>query len=272
MFFVAIVALKFLSEFNYQMIKTDPVWELSWADEFDKDGSPNPELWTYDLGDGCPSLCGWGNNEQQYYTDSLSNVFVKNGFLNIKVLHDSIGIKPYSSARMKSKNDLKYGKVEVRVKNPSKKGTWPAVWMLPTKSTYGIWPNSGEIDIMEHVGFNPDSIFGTVHTEAYNHIKNTQKSGAKSILNNETDFHIYSITWTKEKIDFFIDAENYFSYKNENKSSAEWPFDQAFHLILNIAVGGNWGGKHGIADNISGETMEIDYVRVYKDTSPQKLF
>ena len=271
MLFLAFVALKFLSELNYQIRKTDPVWELAWADEFDQDGKPNADLWTYDIGDGCP-LCGWGNNELQFYTDSISNVYVESGFLKIVVLQDSIGTRPFSSTRIKSKNDLTYGKVEVRLKNPSKKGTWPAVWMLPTDNTYGIWPRSGEIDIMEHVGYNPDSIFGTVHTEAYNHIKRTQKGGSKAILTNESQFHNYSIIWTEDKIDFFIDDVKYFQFDNEKKDSAEWPFDQAFHLIMNIAVGGNWGGVAGIADDISGETMEIDYVRVYKDTSPKKLF
>lgn len=260
-----------MSEFDYQTRKTNPVWKLEWADEFDIDGSPNEENWTYDLGDGCP-LCGWGNNELQFYTDSTSNVKVENGFLKITILNDSIGTKPYSSARMKSKRDLKYGKVEVRLKNPSKRGTWPAIWMLPTENKYGIWPKSGEIDIMEHVGYNQDSIFGTVHTEAYNHIKWTQKSGAEFLANNESTFHIYSVTWSEEKIDFFIDDKKYFTFENEHKTYAEWPFDQAFHVIMNIAVGGNWGGSKGLDDNLSGQTMEIDYIRVYKDSSPQKIF
>lgn len=270
--FIGIVALKFLSEFDYQTRKTDPQWELVWADEFDTAGSPSEELWIYDIGDGCPQLCGWGNNELQYYTDSISNVYIKEGFLHIKILKDSIENKAYSSTRIKSKSDMLYGKVEVRLKNPTKKGTWPAVWMLPTHNKYGDWPQSGEIDIMEHVGYNPDSIFGTVHTESYNHIKRTQKGGARGIKTNESKFHNYSIIWDKSKIDFFIDEQLYFTFENEKKGSSEWPFDQNFHLIMNIAVGGNWGGSQGIADDLSGQTMTVDYVRVYKDVSPKKLF
>ena len=267
-----IAALSFLSEFNYQIRKTDPVWELVWSDEFTIDGKPDSKLWKYDIGDGCPRLCGWGNNELQYYTDSIDNVYVKNGFLHIKAIKDSMGLRNYTSTRIKSKNDIQFGKIEVKLKNPSVRGTWPAVWMLPSNSEYGTWPKSGEIDIMEHVGYNPDSIFGTVHTEAFNHLKNTQKGGAKAILNNERDFHTYGIIWTPEKIDFTIDGEVYFSFENENLSSAEWPFDQNFHLIMNVAVGGNWGGREGISDNISGQEMIIDYVHVYEDTSPKKLF
>lgn len=253
------------------MRDTEPVWKLEWADEFDKEGKANEEFWTYDIGDGCP-LCGWGNNELQYYTDSLTNVKVEGGFLKITIRNDSIGGKPYSSARIKSKKNLQYGKVEVRLKNPSKKGVWPAIWMLPTENEYGIWPNSGEIDIMEHVGYNPDSIFGTVHTKAFNHIQRTQKSGAKFLSTNESEFHNYSIIWNEKKIDFLIDNNLYFTFENEDKTFAEWPFDQAFHLIMNVAVGGNWGGLKGVDDNLSGETLEVDYVRVYRDTTPKKLF
>jgi len=266
-----LTALKFMTELNYQMHNAEPVWELVWADEFDTDGSPFDSLWTYDIGDGCP-LCGWGNNELQYYTDHTSNVYIKDGFLYITVLKERIKNKLYSSTRMKSKKDMTYGKVEVRLKNPSKNGVWPAAWMLPTDNKYGHWPQSGEIDIMEHVGYEPELIHGTVHTQAYNHIKRTQKGESIKVTDNESNFHNYIIEWDESKIDFLVDGSKYFSFENEKKGSAEWPFDQNFHLILNVAVGGNWGGRAGIADDLSGEQMVVDYVRVYKDTSPKRLF
>jgi len=268
---LGIAVLSFLSEFDFQLRKTDPQWEMVWSDEFNTEGRPDDNTWQYDLGDGCP-LCGWGNNELQYYTDSLKNVRIENGHLIIQVHKENIGSKKFSSTRIKSKKDIKYGKVAVRLKNPSRKGVWPAVWMLPSENKYGRWPQSGEIDIMEHVGFNPDSIFGTVHTEAYNHLKFTQKMGRLHLPKNEDAFYEYSIEWNEEKIDFLVDGSKYFTFENEKKNEAYWPFDQKFHLIINLAIGGNWGGKHGVSEEIVEQKMEIDYVRVYKDISPKKLF
>ena len=135
--------------------------------------------------------------------------------------------------------------------------------MLPTNWKYGNWPNSGEIDIMEHVGYEPDSIYGTVHTENYNHILGTQKSNAIKI-NAENKFHVYSIDWDSSKIDFFVDTLKYFTFKNEHKTSKEWPFDKKFHLLLNLAIGGNWGGKMGIDSSIFPVEMKVDYVKVYQ--------
>ncbi len=270
-----IAVLKLLSEFDYQSRKTDtPQWELVWSDEFEKDGAPNDTIWQYDLGDGCPVLCGWGNNEQQYYTSDSANVFVNGGQLHIKAIKNDAFGKPYTSARIKSKPefDIKYGKVCVKLKNPSGVGTWPAVWMLPTKNYYGYWPKSGEIDIMEHVGYHPDSIYGTVHTASYNHLKRTQKGGTVAIPDNESTFHKYSIEWNQDSILYKVDEKPYFTFKNINHSHREWPFTKDFHIIMNVAMGGNWGGAEGLDTTITTATMEVDYVRVYKDSSPQKLF
>lgn len=272
---IALIALRLLSEFDYQNRKSNaPQWELHWSDEFNYNGMPADSLWQFDLGDGCPSLCGWGNNELQYYTQDSLNVRVSNGLLIIEALKDSVSPKGYTSARIKSKApyDIKYGKIDIRLKNPEGKGVWPAVWMLPTKNFYGQWPKSGEIDIMEHVGYNPDSIFGTVHTEAYNHTKSTQKSGSFYLPSNETSFHTYSMEWSSEKIDLFIDNQKYFTFKDDNKSYKEWPFSKDFQLIMNVAVGGDWGGKMGVNPELNNMKMEVDYVRVYRDNSPQRVF
>ncbi|XOV92238.1 MAG: family 16 glycosylhydrolase [Bacteroidota bacterium] len=249
----------------YQCTPNQP--ELIWSDEFEINGAPNPNNWSFRIGDGCDlGKCGWGNNEAQYYTDRLENARVEDGMLIIEAKKDTLGNKSYSSARMVTqyKKDWKYGRVEVRAMLPSGKGTWPAIWMKSTNNTYGGWPESGEIDIMEHVGYDPLLIHGTVHTEAFNHIKKTQKGAEIEVPDSESTFHVYAIEWFEDQIDFFVDDTKYHTFKNENKSWEEWPFDQEFFLILNIAVGGNWGGRQGIDESIFPQKMVVDYVRVYK--------
>ncbi|QCK14468.1 glycoside hydrolase family 16 protein [Mangrovivirga cuniculi] len=241
--------------------------QLVWHDEFDYTGSPDPEKWDYDLGDGCPTLCGWGNSELQYYTKNKENVRVEDDNLIIEVHknRDDEKVK-YSSARIKTKNkgDWKYGMIEVRAKLPRGKGTWPAIWMLPTNWKYGNWPASGEIDIMEHVGYDHGNVHGTVHTTAYNHNKGTQRGDSLLVETVSNEFHDYAVKWGPEKIEFMVDGKVYNTFENENNGSETWPFDQEFHLILNVAVGGNWGGKHGIDDSVWPQKMIVDYVRVYE--------
>jgi beta-glucanase (GH16 family) len=237
--------------------------KLVWSDEFDYTGIPDTTKWNYDLGGNN----GWGNNELQVYTRLPQNVRVDQGNLIIEAHHDSIEGKAYSSARIvsKGKGDWLYGKIEVRAKLPYGRGTWPAIWMLPTDWEYGGWPTSGEIDIMEHVGFNQGSVHGTIHTASYNHIKHTEKSGQVTIPDVADTFHVYAINWTKDKIEFFVDNKLYYTaQKSENDTFKEWPFDKKFHLLMNIAVGGNWGGKEGVDESVWPQKMEIDYVRVYQ--------
>lgn len=235
---------------------------LIWSDEFSKDGLPNPDKWTYDVGDH-----GWGNNELQYYTENdKRNARVENGVLIIEVHKDSTFEKGYTSARLltKGKAAWKYGYIEVKARIPQGLGTWPAIWMLPEEKKYGDWPKSGEIDIMEHVGYDQGVIHGTVHTDSFNHMKGTQNGKQLDVPTCSEEFHVYAIDWTEDKIDFFIDGEKYHSFINTgNNDPAEWPFDQSFHLIFNIAVGGNWGGSKGVDPTIWPQRMEIDYVRVY---------
>jgi beta-glucanase (GH16 family) len=235
--------------------------KLVWSDEFGKNGLPDSSRWGYDKGG-----TGWGNNELQFYTGRKENASVKNGRLIIEARKEDYKDKKYTSARLVSKNkgDWKYGRIEVRAKLPKGKGIWPAIWMLPTRWVYGGWPKSGEIDIMEFVGYMPDSVFGSVHTGLYNHSIGTQKTKGLAFRDLGTAFHVYAIDWVAEKISFLIDDKKYFEFKNERSGPAAWPFDQEFHIILNIAVGGNWGGKYGVDDSIFPQTMEIDYVRVYQ--------
>jgi len=243
-------------------------WELVWSDEFNnRSGLPDTSKWTFEYGDGCPDVCGWGNNELQYYTRSrLDNARVEKGRLIIEAHQEDYSGKKFTSSRLITKQhaNWKYGKIEARARMPQGKGTWPAIWMLPRDWKYGGWPKSGEIDIMEHVGYAQDSLFGTVHTEAYNHSKGTQKGKTVKTELMSVQFHTYSIEWTPEKIDFFVDGSNYFTYANEHTGSDSWPFDQYFYIILNLAVGGNFGGARGLEKDIWPQRMEVDYIRVYQ--------
>ena len=241
-------------------------WNIVWQDEFDQD-SLDLTKWSHETGGH-----GWGNNELQYYTDSDSNSYVENGNLVLKAevvpqgIGSSRGLRYYSSARLRTygKGDWKYGRIEVKAKVASGQGIWPAIWMLPTDWLFGGWPSSGEIDIMEHVGYDLGVVHGSVHTEAYNHKINTQKSSARKISNVDTEFHVYSIIWDKDKISFFIDDIQYFLFENDQQGNYKtWPFDQRFHLLINIAVGGDWPGNPDNSTNFP-RSMLIDYVRVYE--------
>lgn len=235
---------------------------LVWQDEFIEAGAPNPDKWSYDIGGH-----GWGNQELQTYTNSRTNSFVEDGKLIIRALKTN---GAWTSARLvtKNKGDWLYGRIEVKAKLPSGKGTWPAIWMLPTDWEYGGWPSSGEIDIMEHVGYEMGKVHGTIHTEAYNHSIGTQKGGSVEVENVASQFHVYAIDWTEDEIIWYVDGDEYYRFENPNKTYKEWPFDKRFHLILNIAIGGTWGGAQGIDPDLEEATMEIDYVRVYKKKVP----
>lgn len=237
--------------------------ELVWADEFNYTGSPDTSKWGYEMG-------YIRNDELQFYTDRKENVRVENGSLVIEARHDSVQLKgevhPVSSASVRTKNkaEWQYGKIEVRAKIPSSLGTWPAIWMLGSNIDEVGWPASGEIDIMEHVGFDPHKIHTNVHTKAYNHAIGTNKGQATEVPHPYDDFHVYAIDWDKKRIDFFIDDKKVFTFENEGKGPEAWPFDQPFYLILNLAIGGAWGGQQGVDLSTLPQQFLIDYVRVYQ--------
>ena len=232
-----------------------------WQDEFEKSGEPDSKNWDYDTGGN-----GWGNKELQNYTRSSKNVRVENGKLIIEAHNERSNNNNYSSARLitKKKGDWTYGKFEIRAKLPKGTGTWPAIWMLATNQTYGtdIWPDNGEIDIMEHVGFDPMRVHGNIHTKAFNHMIKTNKGNSVVVPTALTDYHIYTTEWTPETIKILVDNKDYFTFTRDGGWQA-WPFDKPFHLIMNVAVGGEWGGQKGVDDTIFPQRMEIDYVRVY---------
>lgn len=241
--------------------------KLVWSDEFSGQGLPDSTRWSYDKGRGCPQNCGWGNKELQFYTwDRTDNARQEGGSLIIEAKKETWEDAGYTSARLvtKNKGDWKYGRIEIRAKLPAGRGMWPAVWMLPTKWAYGGWPTSGEIDIMENVGYWHDSVFSTIHTDAYNGMLGTQDSKSYVVTDNDKAFHIYSMEWTAEEMRFMIDGVLFHTFRNNHTGIAAWPFDQEFHLLLNIAVGGNWGGKYGVDDTVFPQRMEVDYVRVYQ--------
>ena len=242
-------------------------YKLVWSDEFSTGTMPDPKKWNYRTEDGCPELCGFGNGEWQWYTDAKpKNARIENGKLIIEAHNEKIEKAEYSSARLNSryKGDWLYGRFEIRAKMPTGRGTWPAIWMMPTDMDYGNWPKSGEIDIMEHVGYEPNVVSGTVHTESFNHMIQTHKGVHHPFLGSEEAFHTYGINWTPEKIEFFVDDEMYFTFENTGKGEADYPFDKRFYMILNLAIGGNLGGQQGVDSTAFPTRMEVDFVRVYQ--------
>lgn len=255
-------------------------WQLVWHDEFDGESLDaskwSPNIWA-------PRKV---NDEDQAYTDREKNVRVEQGHLVIEAHKEDYGEARYTSGRIHSagKGDFLYGRFEVRARLPWGQGSWPAIWMLPSdpyryatsceggedwqgSDTCDAWPNSGEIDIMEHVGYQMNHVHGTVHNEAYYWVKWEQRKGRVLIDGVDEDFHVYALEWSPDRIDIFVDDTHYFTYVNEGSGWQAWPYDHPFHLILNIAVGGVWGRAGGpIDDSIFPQRMLVDYVRVYRRT------
>jgi beta-glucanase (GH16 family) len=238
-----------------------PVMKLVWSDEFDYTGLPDSARWTYDVGGD-----GWGNNELQFYTSGRSeNARVANGILTIEARAEKMENRDYTSARLltKGRGDWKHARIEVRAKLPRGRGTWPAIWMLASTQP-PAWPDDGEIDIMEHVGFAQGIVHATVHTKKYNHVAGTQRGDSVQVKDCSDNFHVYAVEWNAGEMWMEMDSVTYFTFKNDHSGYDAWPFDNPMHLLLNIAVGGNWGGAQGVDTTIWPQRMEVDYVRVYR--------
>ena len=241
-------------------------FKLIWSDDFNKDGLPDSLHWNYDVGGH-----GWGNDELEYYTDHrLQNARVENGKLIIEARKEEYKGKHYTSARLvtNKKGDWLYGRFEIRAKLPRGRGTWPAGWMLSSDWTYGAWPESGEIDIMEHVGWDMGVNHVSCHSLDYYWKKNTQKTATINLKSIDSTFYTYAIDWRPDRIDAYVDDSLYFTCKKEAGWS-KWPFDKPFYLLLNIAVGGAWGSVKGIDSTIYPQRLEIDFVKVYKYIEPK---
>lgn len=265
-FFFLLIAITFIVGACTSQTKSG--WDLVWSDEFNYNGLPDSTKWSYDI-EGNRS--GWGNHELQFYTKGkLANSEVSNGTLKIIAQKDSIsneiGKFGFTSARLltKHKGDWLYGRFEIKAKLPNGRGMWPAIWMLPTDWEYGGWPKSGEIDIMENVGYDPENIVISVHTEKYNHRLGTQRNFTTPVPDNRDKYHVYTLEWDENTVKGFIDDKCYFTFNKESDDSNVWPFNKRMHLLLNVAVGGDWGGKMGIDRTAFPAAMEVDYVRVYQ--------
>jgi len=232
---------------------------LVFSDEFDTDGSPDDSKWNYDIGTGSN---GWGNAESQYYTKRTENVTIEEGLLKIAAKREDYEGAEFTSTRMKTQDkfDFTYGRVEIRAKLPEGGGTWPALWMLGANISSVGWPACGEIDIMEHVGNNQGTVQSAMHTPSS--YGNTSNHASKYVADVSTEFHVYSVTWTSDEIVFRIDDVTHYRYHPSNKNTDTWPYTSNQFIILNIAMGGGFGGE--IDEDFSESSMEIDYVRVYQ--------
>ena len=249
-------------------------WEMLWSDEFDGE---DLDLSKWNKLSWRP---GWVNNELQAYTERDTNIFLDSGFLVLQGLIDP-GFSgtdyngndynaDYTSGRVNTdgKFSTTYGRFDIRAKLPKGKGSWPAIWMLGESINSIGWPDCGEIDIMEHVGYDEGMIHGSIHTEEYNHMYNTQRSGSKYIENVTSTFHVYSLEWSPFYLRYLIDDEPFFFVYNDSKGdNSKWPFDDPHYIILNLAIGGDWGGVQGISTSEFPMRMMVDYVRVFKQSN-----
>ena len=236
-------------------------YHLVWHDEFEEGTTLNPSDWTHEV-----KASGWVNNELQNYVNhqtSSGNVVteIKDGSLHIHCFKE--GGKIYSGrVYAHVKTGWKYGYIEGRIKLPKGKGTWPAFWMMPVNFTG--WPDSGEIDIMEEVGYHPNYVSSSLHANAHVHTNNTQVTKEVLCAGAEGEYHVYAIEWTAEKITTFVDGKVLLTYANRGLGHDDWPYDAPFYVILNLAWGGSWGGSQGVDESALPVTMSVDYVRVFQ--------
>lgn len=242
--------------------------DLVFYDEFDTDGLINPDIWGLSDGTGTD---GWGNNELQYYTDRTENASVRKGILTIKAIKEDYSGAAYTSARLSTKGlkEQKYGRFEARIKLPTGQGIWPAFWLLGANNGDGtngteIWPNSGEIDIMEYRGQAPTIIHGSLHGPGYSAANPITKSYALENDRFDNDFHIFGIEWTASYINYYVDDVLYNQITREQvEEKGVWVFDQPFFIMINLAVGGDFVGAPN-NETVFPQTMLVDYVKVYK--------
>ncbi|WP_257274804.1 glycoside hydrolase family 16 protein [Endozoicomonas sp. SESOKO4] len=261
-------------------------WKLVWQDEFNYTGLPDSRKWNYEEG-------YIRNSELQTYTRDRRNARVEDGVLiieahqidradaNVCASGNRIiqwwcrktgrekGSFHYTSASLttQSRFEWTHGRVEVRAKLPQGRGVWPAIWLLGARIEELGWPATGEIDIMEFVGYQPDRIHAALHTESRNHRKGNAATGSVFISDTGMNFHTYAVEWTSDSIDFYLGDQKYFSYQKEGQSPADWPFDDPMYLIINLAIGGGWGGKEGIDHAIFPQKYLIDFVRIYQHST-----
>jgi beta-glucanase (GH16 family) len=238
-----------------------PSAKLVWSEEFETAGAPDPASWGYETGQ-------IRNQEAQYYMEGRpENARVENGCLVIEARREDYGMAHYTSASLNTlgKREFFRGRIEVRARIPTGRGSWPAIWMMGTNIPTAGWPECGEIDIMENVGYEPDTIYATVHTPgSVNDPGRVVKGGHIDVTRPFDDFHVYAVEWREDRLEFSCDDVRYFSYAKDDRYPAYWRFDRPFYLLLNLAIGGTWGGAQGIDDAIFPLRYDIDYVRYYR--------
>ena len=239
-------------------------YTLVWSDEFNN-GTLDASAWSPQNGDGCPNNCGWGNNELEYYTDRPDNLFFQDGKLVIEAKKESLGGKPYTSSKIltRGKKSFKYGRIDIRAQLPKGKGIWPAFWLLPQNDVFGGWPKSGEIDIMELIGHLPANTFGTVH---YGPGPGSIHLGGSYTLPSgifNDQFHVFSLEWKQDQVKWLVDGAVYYTVNKADIGNNNWPFNEDFFLIFNMAVGGNWPGNPDTTTDFP-QWLVVDYVRWYQ--------
>lgn len=252
------------SNTGYDASTSYPGYTLAWSDEFNGT-SLDPAAWLAESGDGCPGLCGWGNNEQQYYTPPPNNLFFQDGKMIIEARAESFGGKNYTSSRIKTqgKKTFKYGRIDIRAILPKGSGIWPAFWLLPQDNVFGGWPKSGEIDMMEVKGGEPAKTLGTLHYGPGPGSTYISRNYTLPTGNFNDQFHVFSLEWKQDQIKWYVD-DNLFSTINKPDIGANnWPFNELFYFIINLAVGGNFPGPVD-ASTLFPQWLIVDYLRVYQ--------
>jgi beta-glucanase (GH16 family) len=236
---------------------------LVWHDEFQGKGLPDPKKWGYEHG-------FVRNHEAQVYTESrVQNARTKDGDLIIEGRHEDFEGGKYTSAALESKQFWDHGYFEVQAKIPTGKGTWPAIWFLgqgirESGKAYIGWPDCGEIDLMENVGFDPEKVHFNIHTKSNSKAPGSVSSTHVDVPNVWDGWHTYGLDYQAHKLDMYFDGKKVLTYLDDGKGPGGWPFDKPQFIILNLAIGGDWGGQHGIDDSIFPSKFEVKYVRVYQ--------
>lgn len=249
---------------GYDAPTSYPGYVLKWADEFNNT-SLNTSIWSHQNGDGCPNVCGWGNNELEYYTDRPENLFFQNGKLIIEAKPESFQGKGYTSSKIitQGKQPIKFGRIDIRAVLPRGKGIWPAFWLMPEKSVFGGWPKSGEIDLMEVVGHEPAKTHGTLHFGPGPGSTQISRNWSLPAKTFNDEFHVFSLEWKQDQIQWLVDGQVFSTVNKADLGANNYPFNEEFFVIFNLAVGGNWPGSPE-AGTYFPAWLIVDYIRVYQ--------
>lgn len=249
---------------GYEAPASYPGYSLAWSDEFNGT-SLDASAWSNESGDGCPALCGWGNNELEYYTAPPNNLYFQDGKMIIEARAETFGGKNYTSSRLKTqgKQTFKFGRIDIRAILPKGKGIWPAFWLLPQDNVYGTWPKSGEIDMMENMGSEPSKVLGTLHYGPGPGSTFISRNYSLSGSTFNDQFHVFSLEWKQDQIKWYVDDVLYSTINKADLGGNNYPFNEKFFLIVNLAVGGNFSGNPD-ASTLFPQWLIVDYIRVFQ--------